>query len=88
LVQGHRGKFVGLKVVEQYDRERIFRSPMDETGESMAVERTRPLQTLLCYPAEKSRLHPMTVGDYLALTKTEVSFGTPEETGSGAGAGR
>ena len=76
---------VGLKVVEQYDRERIFTPRDDQAGNAVAGERTRPLQTLIWYPAEKSALPAMTVGDYLSLTKTETSFGHPEETTTAKG---
>src|SRR5581483_8664540 len=37
----------------------------------------RPIQTLIWYPAEKNAANPMTVGDYVALGRTEASFGHP-----------
>jgi pimeloyl-ACP methyl ester carboxylesterase len=74
---------VGLKVVEQYDRERLFRSRLDEAGNPVTGERVRPLQTLIWYPAEKGSQSSMTAGDYLALAATEMSFGNPQTTPSG-----
>jgi dienelactone hydrolase len=73
-----RGPFpVGLKVADQYDRTRVFQRRI--RGDSV-LDGPRPLQTLVWYPAEKSNSRRMTVGDYLTLTTTETSFGTPEET--------
>ena len=69
---------VGLKVVEQYDFSRSYRSATDELGKPYQGERARPLQTLIWYPAEKSSGKPMTVGDYGDLLATETSFGRPE----------
>jgi hypothetical protein len=69
---------VGLKVVEQYDFSRPYRSVTDELGKPYQGERARPLQTLVWYPAQKSSAKPMTVGDYGALLATETSFGKPE----------
>src|ERR1700722_458016 len=72
---------VGLKVVEQYDRSRSFQAPPASPGNSAATDGPRPLQTLLWYPAEKSRHATMTFGDYGALIKTETSFDKPLEQG-------
>jgi hypothetical protein len=69
---------VGLKVVEQYDFSRTYRSLTDELGKPYPGERARPLQTLIWYPARKSSGQPMTVGDYGELLATEVSFGRPQ----------
>jgi len=69
---------VGLKVVEQYDFSRSYRSVIDELGKPYQGERARPLQTLIWYPAQKSSGKPMTVGDYGDLLATETSFGRPE----------
>jgi dienelactone hydrolase/predicted negative regulator of RcsB-dependent stress response len=68
---------VGLKVVEQYDFSRSYRSVTDELGKPYQGERARPLQTLIWYPAQKSSGKPMTVGDYGDLLATETSFGRP-----------
>jgi len=70
---------VGLKVVEQYDRSRSFQTA--SSGDPVATENPRPLQTLVWYPAEKSSNATMTFGDYAALIKTETSFGKPVEQG-------
>ena len=69
---------VGLKVVEQYDFSRTYRSVTDELGKTYQGERARPLQTLIWYPSEKNSGKPMTVGDYGDLLATETSFGRPE----------
>lgn len=69
---------VGLKVVEQYDFSRSYRSITDELGKPYPGERARPLQTLVWYPAQKSSAKPMTVGDYGALLAGETSFDKPD----------
>lgn len=69
---------VGLRVVEQYDYSRVFRSPIDDLAKPYDGERARPLQTLIWYPAEHSDKRPMTVADYVGLLSTETSFGRPE----------
>ncbi|HLY42193.1 MAG TPA: tetratricopeptide repeat protein [Terracidiphilus sp.] len=75
---------VGLKVVEQYDRSRIYFPMTDDLGKPRGGERARPLQTLIWYPAEKSGGKPMTVGDYANLMMTETRFGKPDPgTGDG-----
>jgi len=71
---------VGLKVVEQYDFSRSYRSVTDELGKPYQGERARPLQTLIWYPAEKTSGKPMMVGDYSDLLATETSFGRPERS--------
>jgi dienelactone hydrolase/predicted negative regulator of RcsB-dependent stress response len=71
---------VGLKVVEQYDFSRSYRSITDEVGKPYQGERARPLQTLIWYPAENNSGKPMMVGDYGDLLATETSFGKPELT--------
>ena len=68
---------VGLKVVEQYDYSRTYRSKTNDLGVPYQRERARPLQTLIWYPAEKSALKPMTVGDYGNLAAAETSFDKP-----------
>lgn len=76
-----RGPFpVGLRVVEQYDQTRLFHRPSAGKQHSASPDGPRPLQTLIWYPAEKSTSPQMTVGSYLALTLTETSFGSPEQT--------
>ena len=68
---------VGLKVVEQYDYARVYRSATDDLGKPYQGERARPLQTLIWYPAKKSSAAPMTVGDYGKLMASETSFDKP-----------
>jgi len=68
---------VGLKVVEQYDYSRTYQSRTNDLGVPYERERARPLQTLIWYPAEKSTLKPMTVGDYGSLAASETSFDKP-----------
>lgn len=53
---------VGLKVVNQYDPSRKFPATPDRP-EAPAGQGSRPLQTLIWYPARQSRSKPMTVGD-------------------------
>jgi dienelactone hydrolase/predicted negative regulator of RcsB-dependent stress response len=68
---------VGLKVIEQYDYSRTYRSTIDELGRPYHRERARPLQTLIWYPAERGHAGPMTVHDYIDLWATETTFGNP-----------
>ena len=68
---------VGLKVVEQYDYSRCYRGSVDQFGRAFEGERSRPIQTLVWYPAEHRDAPPMTVGDYLDLWATHDSFGAP-----------
>src|ERR1700728_3385746 len=64
---------VGLKVVNQYDPSRKFPATPDR-HEPPARQGSRPLQTLIWYPAVPSGIKSMTVGDYVALADTEISF--------------
>lgn len=68
---------VGVKVVEQYDYSRTFAPRVDVAGRPFDGERARPIQTLIWYPADKNGAPHMTVGDYVALGRTEASFGHP-----------
>lgn len=65
---------VGLKVVQQYDYSRTWRSTVNELGQPYQGERARPLQTLIWYPAVKSSKAAMTVHDYVILRRTETDF--------------
>ena len=69
---------VGLKVAQQYDYARTFRPLTDPLGKPYQGERARPLQTLIWYPAQKASGQPMTVGDYVSLLATEISFDKPQ----------
>ena len=72
---------VGIKVIELYDRSRVFKAASAATGTQTPAEGPRPLQTLVWYPAEASNSKPMTIGDYAALVQTETSFGKPVAQG-------
>ena len=69
---------VGLKVVNQYDSSRKFPATPDRP-EAPARQGSRPLQTLIWYPALQSRSKPMTVGDYVVLADREIYFDTPDQ---------
>ena len=71
---------VGLKVIDQYDRSRVFDTPGIEPGKP-PTEGARPLQTLIWYPAQTSTAQRMTIGDYAALIRTETSFDKPVDNG-------
>src|SRR5215510_1270111 len=64
---------VGLKVVNQYDPSRKFPAAPDGY-EAHGGQGSRPLQTLIWYPALESSSKPMTVGDYVELADTEINF--------------
>jgi dienelactone hydrolase len=68
---------VGLKVVEQYDHSRVFRSATDVLGKPYTGERDRPLQTLIWYPAATGSAKPMIVKDYVDLYPSETDFDHP-----------
>jgi dienelactone hydrolase len=72
---------VGLKVIEQYDKSRVFEMDGDKANTPATIEGPRPMQTLMWYPAEESSGRLMTLADYAALIKTETSFGRPVEQG-------
>ncbi|TFW32324.1 dienelactone hydrolase family protein [Massilia horti] len=67
---------VGLKVIQQYDRTRLYKAPIDlVTGEPVQGERTRPIQALVWYPATpESGSKPVTYRDYLETVPTEDAF--------------
>jgi len=73
---------VGFHVRQQYDRARVYqgaRNPV--TAQAAAGERSRPLQTLVWYPAIGSgRAAAMSYLDYLATVATEEEFSrTPDQ---------
>jgi predicted dienelactone hydrolase len=68
---------VGLKVVEQYDRTRLFPASAAEPPKSSLGGNTRSLQTLIWYPSTESAGKPMTVGDYAQLADKEIHFDAP-----------
>ena len=69
------GKYpVGFKVVEQYDHSRVYRPRTDlVTGEPYAGERSRPVQTLVWYPAA-NKGKPMVYRDYFSTLAAEDNF--------------
>jgi tetratricopeptide (TPR) repeat protein len=69
---------IGLKVVEQYDYSRAFQPLVDDLGKPYRGETARPIQTLIWYPAQGTSSKPMTVGEYIDLSTTETSFGSPK----------
>jgi hypothetical protein len=69
---------VGLKVVNQYDPSRKFPATADLPA-APARQESRPLQTLIWYPALHSMSKPMTVGDYVALADSEIRFDAPDQ---------
>jgi hypothetical protein len=71
---------VGLKVVQQYDYSRTYRSAIDDLGKPYLGERARPLQTLVWYPAVKTSASPMTVRDYATLMASEINFDNPKKS--------
>jgi hypothetical protein len=69
---------VGLKVVNQYDPSRRFPATPDRV-EAHGRQGSRPLQTLIWYPALQSSSKPMTVEDYVELADREIHFDTPDQ---------
>ena len=66
---------VGLRVVEQHDRSRGYRGATDlYTGKPTPGERSRPIQTLVWYPAVDGTGRPLRAGDYLRLGGTSEEF--------------
>ena len=66
---------VGLKVVQQYDRSRVYKTEIDlATGEPVTGERARPVQALVWYPAAARGGKPVTYRDYLDTVPTEDDF--------------
>jgi dienelactone hydrolase len=65
---------VGLRVVQQYDHSREFKGAVDPvTGQTVSGERSRPIQTLIWYPASRVGA-PLRYRDYAATRLTEVDF--------------
>jgi dienelactone hydrolase len=66
---------VGFRVVQQYDRARVYKPSVDLTsGTTAAGERARPIQTLIWYPAKKASGKTLHYGDYVRLAATETEF--------------
>ena len=65
---------VGFRVVQQYDFTRSLER-VDTEGNLIPGERSRPIQTLIWYPAQvASGVQPMLYGRYLDLMATEDAF--------------
>jgi dienelactone hydrolase len=65
---------VGVKIVQQYDRTRLFKSSVDlDTGAPVHGERARPIQAIVWYPAVSGG-KPVTYRDYLDTIATEADF--------------
>lgn len=65
---------VGVKVVQQYDGTRLFKSAVNlTTGEPVQGERARPIQAIVWYPAARGA-DPVTYRDYLDTIATEDDF--------------
>lgn len=71
---------VGLKLVQQYDRARLYKPGVDlATGEPTKGERRRPVQALVWYPAARGG-KPVSYRDYMDTIATEDDFTrTPAE---------
>lgn len=66
---------VGLRVVEQYDYARSYLGNYDlVTGKAVTVEKARPMQTVIWYPAQKAGKR-VTYGDYTRLNFGVEKFG-------------
>ncbi len=66
---------VGVKVVQQYDRSRLYKTAVDQyTGEPAEGERSRPVQAIVWYPAHGGGRR-QTFRDYLETGPTEDDFG-------------
>lgn len=62
---------VGLRVLNQHDPSRAYSGRFDELGKPHTGDRSRPVQTLVWYPARKSAAAPITYGDYVTLSASE-----------------
>ncbi len=66
---------VGVKVVQQYDRSRLYKTAVDQyTGEPARGERARPIQAIVWYPADGGGKR-VSFRDYLETAATEDDFG-------------
>jgi tetratricopeptide (TPR) repeat protein len=65
---------VGVKVVQQYDRSRLYKTPIDTaTGMPSQGERTRPIQAVVWYPAAPGG-KPVSYREYLDTIPSEDDF--------------
>lgn len=73
---GGAGQYgVGLRVVQSYDRSRVYHGKIDLlTGAPTQGERARPIQALVWYPARQHSGQVLHYADYLRTAATEVQF--------------
>lgn len=65
---------VGVKFVQQYDRTRVYKKQIDlATGEPTRGERSRPIQTVVWYPAARGG-QPVSYRQYLETMASEDEF--------------
>jgi tetratricopeptide (TPR) repeat protein len=65
---------VGVKFVQQYDRSRLYKTPIDTaTGMLSQGERTRPIQAIVWYPAAAGG-KPVSYREYLETIPSEDDF--------------
>jgi tetratricopeptide (TPR) repeat protein len=65
---------VGVKIVQQYDRSRLYKTPIDTaTGQPSQGERTRPIQAIVWYPAAPGG-KPVSYREYLETIPVEDDF--------------
>lgn len=70
---------VGLQVRQHYDRTRVYRRMRDNvTAQIVSGERTRPVQTLVWYPAA-GKGETMRYRDYITTMASEERFDAPEQ---------
>jgi len=68
---------VGVRVIQQYDHSRLYKGDIDlATGARVEGERTRPIQTVLWYPATRGG-KPVNYRQYLDTIPTEDAFTLP-----------
>ena len=80
-IQSAKGKFaVGLRVIEQYDKSRVFLPAKDtSSGKPYTGERARPIQTLMWYPTSaNSSNNVVHYRDYIRTRYSETKFAQPE----------
>ena len=56
---------VGFRQIERFDHSRLYRLPVDLTGQAVEGERSRPLRISIWYPAEPDPHPPLTLGEYI-----------------------
>jgi dienelactone hydrolase len=65
---------VGLSIVQQVDYSRAMDTQVDAFGKPLASALGRPIQTLVWYPAKRTRAAPMLVADYQQASLSDVDF--------------